>query len=822
MTTYVLQGFSMTDNSVTDAITSVAPTTLTITVPDGTNAFTYETLFSSPDEFDGISITSPFYTIALDGVTYSATQLDAYFGYVDWGAGNTSYLLHLNVLGSNIGYGFAIGGTPFSSPTTLAELQALDDSITGEGGVTSGPYAPGAFIDFASIANGSSTEDDILLGQHGWDNARNGSDTFNGGIGNDTINTLSNYYGADRVYGSSGNDTIIYSDSSLQSWQYLSYWQLDAGMGVNINGTANTASVDKGANGSDTITDISTVLNWYTNGFGLDGTDHADIFNVAIGDSQWMSIYSGRGGDTYNLDLTEHGIVRIEYRNNGAGINVNLATGVVSDNGFGNAETINLTAGAGYVEIGGTAYDDTIIGSDGNDRFILRGGNDTLDGGAGTDVVRYDRTGTADVMVDLAAGTATGSYNGLAFNHSLSNIEDIRGSSANDVLLGDSGDNYLRGRRGNDTIEGRDGNDRLRSYSGDNTLDGGLGDDKFNPGSGLDTLIMGGGVDTIQADLDNIAADNISGFGANDYIVLEGAVAGGLSYSVTSNWVAGDDFTEISVDIGDDGSVEATFIVQAGSAAHASFDLADSVYGDDLILTMNTMQLIETGLNGDDVIFGGFGGDVLSGNGGNDTLHGGDGLDTLIGGDGNDTLIGGTSTDDLRDVIYGGDGNDTIDGGYGNDELRGDAGDDNIAGGFGADLVIGGTGNDVLTGSAYGDVIFGGDGFDFINGGFGHDRVNGGADGDKFYHLGIADHGSDWIQDYVAADGDVLMWGGGAATAADFLIQRAETASAGAAGVEEIFVTHIPSGNLLWALVDGDAQAEINIQIAGQVYDLLG
>ncbi|WP_456389587.1 nidogen-like domain-containing protein [Profundibacter sp.] len=229
-------------------------------------------------------------------------------------------------------------------------------------------------------------------------------------------------------------------------------------------------------------------------------------------------------------------------------------------------------------------------------------------------------------------------------------------------------------------------------------------------------------------------------------------------------------------------------------------------------------------LNGsdyEDTITGMAGDDILNGLSGNDTLNGGKGRDRLIGGDGDDILYGGTTTDDLRDVIYGGAGNDTINGGYGNDELRGDAGDDTIAGGFGADLVIGGTGNDVLTGSAFGDEIHGGSGNDFINGGFGYDRVNGGAGADKFYHLGIADHGADWIQDYNAADGDVLFWGGGAVTADDFLIQRAETTNAGTAGAEEIFVTHIPSGNLLWALVDGDAQAQINIQIAGQVFDLL-
>ncbi|MEP3634400.1 MAG: calcium-binding protein, partial [Shimia thalassica] len=128
-----------------------------------------------------------------------------------------------------------------------------------------------------------------------------------------------------------------------------------------------------------------------------------------------------------------------------------------------------------------------------------------------------------------------------------------------------------------------------------------------------------------------------------------------------------------------------------------------------------------------------------------DTLNGGDGSDTLIGDASHDILIGGETEYDLRDVIYAGAGNDRVDGGYGNDELRGDAGNDTIAGGFGADTVIGGTGHDTLTGSAFADQMFGGDGDDFVNGGFGHDLLNGGAGADRFYHIGIADHGSDWV-----------------------------------------------------------------------------
>ena len=222
----------------------------------------------------------------------------------------------------------------------------------------------------------------------------------------------------------------------------------------------------------------------------------------------------------------------------------------------------------------------------------------------------------------------------------------------------------------------------------------------------------------------------------------------------------------------------------------------------------------------DDLLEAGAGADRLSGEGGHDTLIGGEGNDTLIGGEGNDVLQGGGSDIDVRDVIYGGNGNDSIDGGYGNDELRGDAGNDTILGGYGADTVIGGTGDDNLTAQAFGDEIFGGDGADFINGGFGHDRLNGGEGADRFFHLGVADHGSDWVQDYSAAEGDVLVFGQ-AATRDQFQVNLTETANAGAEGTQEAFVIYRPTGQILWALVDGAAQSQINLVISGTQYDLL-
>lgn len=214
------------------------------------------------------------------------------------------------------------------------------------------------------------------------------------------------------------------------------------------------------------------------------------------------------------------------------------------------------------------------------------------------------------------------------------------------------------------------------------------------------------------------------------------------------------------------------------------------------------------------------GADHLLGWQGNDSLYGGDGSDTLNGGDDDDYLLGGDTDADVRDVIYGGFGNDYADGGYGNDELRGDDGHDTLIGGYGADTEIGGTGDDLLTGQAWSDMLYGGDGDDFINGGFGHDRANGGAGADRFYHQGSEGHGSDWLQDYSSTEGDVLIFGG-TATQDQFQLTFAETDNAGQAGVDEAFVTYRPTGQILWALVDGAAQDQINLVISGTEYDLL-
>ncbi|MFZ1469968.1 MAG: CAP domain-containing protein [Paracoccaceae bacterium] len=212
---------------------------------------------------------------------------------------------------------------------------------------------------------------------------------------------------------------------------------------------------------------------------------------------------------------------------------------------------------------------------------------------------------------------------------------------------------------------------------------------------------------------------------------------------------------------------------------------------------------------------------LLTGFDGNDTLQGGDGADTLNGGDGDDFIFGGMTDADMRDMIYGGAGHDYIDGGAGNDDLNGGAGNDTILGGLGSDTMVGNDGDDVLAGSGGSDLMFGNAGNDTLNGGFGYDRMNGGAGADSFFHAGVYDHASDWIQDYNAAEGDVLTCGLAGATRDQFQVNYNTTVGAGAADVAEAFVIYRPTGQILWALVDGGDDAQINLQIGGQVFDLL-
>ncbi|UWQ93437.1 hypothetical protein K3727_17185 [Rhodobacteraceae bacterium M382] len=314
------------------------------------------------------------------------------------------------------------------------------------------------------------------------------------------------------------------------------------------------------------------------------------------------------------------------------------------------------------------------------------------------------------------------------------------------------------------------------------------------------------------ADLDGIVSETIAYQWLRDSTVISGATDS--IYGLTQDDVG----AEVSVRFSftdRQGTTEMLIAVVEGRIEQGTLSLAGTPEADVLIAGP-----------GNDTVWGLEADDRLLGDAGDDSLDGGSGSDTLNGGAGDDTILGGPHDDDLRDVIYAGEGNDSVDAGAGNDLVFGQDGNDTIAGGAGVDELQGQDGDDVITGSAFSDLVFGGAGNDFVNGGFGHDRINGGSGADKFFHVGVEGHGSDWVQDYASAESDVLLWGGSAASASDFQVNLAHTENdagerSGDDAVQEGFVIYKPTGQIIWALVDGQGQDQINLQIGSAVYDLL-
>ena len=446
---------------------------------------------------------------------------------------------------------------------------------------------------------------------------------------------------------------------------------------------------------------------------------------------------------------------------------------------------------------------DALSGGGGADTLIGGGGADTLSGGSGTDTAVFAFP-LAEAALAWSGGTLT--LTGPGTVSVLTSVEwlqfadatipttpqTIAGTATAEALQGGAGADAIAGGGGADTLHGGAGNDLLRGEGGDDWLLGGAGNDTLDGGAGSNRLDGGAGLDTA-----------ILPFASTEAVLL--ALPG---VPVT---VAGPGGTQTLISIETLVFTDTTLSTVAALQAPPGQVLSGGPGPDTL-----------DGGAGNDTLWGAGGADVLDGGGGHDMLNGGDGPDTIVGGTGNDTILAGASTADLRDMVFAGDGDDEVDGGHGNDELRGDAGNDILRGGFGVDSLFGGTGDDSINGGAFSDLVFGGAGDDFLNGGFGFDRLNGGAGADKFFHLGIPDHGTDWVQDFSHAGGDRLMFGQAGATAADFQVNFGVTGAAGAPGVDEAFVIFLPTQQILWALVDGAANAALTLEVAGGAsFDLL-
>ncbi|CAN0530980.1 unnamed protein product, partial [Laminaria digitata] len=322
----------------------------------------------------------------------------------------------------------------------------LDQGL-GTGGDAQGD----SYIDIENVTG--SNQADTLIGDAG-------VNLLDGGASNDTLAGLG---GADVLTGGAGTDTADYSASAL-------------GVTVSLTGNSGTGGDAEG----DTFSSIENVTgsgqaDSLTGDAGANRLEGGGNNDTLVGLAGGDELIGGTGTDT------------ADYSASDAAVTIDLTTGDASG-GHATADTLtsieNLTGSDFDDVLTGTAGANTLLGGDGADSLSgddgvddLQGGagDDTLEGGAGADTLDGGTgTNTADYSGSSAGVNVTiGGVNtgGDAAGDTLTNIQNVRGSSSDDNLTGDAGANELFGLGSNDTLTGLGGADTLDGGAGIDTAD---------------------------------------------------------------------------------------------------------------------------------------------------------------------------------------------------------------------------------------------------------------------------------------------------------------------------------------------------------------
>ena len=373
------------------------------------------------------------------------------------------------------------------------------------------------------------------------------------------------YLGGNTAINLLGANANVTNDGTIDSWTNGVYLQgygasivnhgaIDAGtMGVIVQGNSLTLTNDGTITGGSaglslggtglSIANTGTIVG--EQGYAIILRGSADISNHGlIGSHQdggiWVQNVAGEAGsslalintgtidaagDAVKLDMTL-GLVTANVLNTGA-IFGNVTFGDGHDVYDGREGTLRgvldggagddmLQGGAAAETINGGAGEDDIDAGAGDDMVHGGAGADFLDGGVGSDLLMYN-TSAAGVVVNMTTGEAWG---GDAQGDVFTGFERLWGSSHADALTGTAQDDSIAGLGGDDIIVGGQGRDVLRGVGGDDTIDG---------GNGRDILVGDVGADIFR------------------YRVLGDSTASGSGRDVIRDFVAGEDFIDLSM-----------------------------------------------------------------------------------------------------------------------------------------------------------------------------------------------------------------------------------------------------------------------------------
>ena len=379
------------------------------------------------------------------------------------------------------------------------------------------------------------------------------ANTLFGAKGNDT---LSGGLGVDYLDGEEGNDTVDYSSSNSSQFVHL-------GLGET-----------SGGEGNDTIVNIENVIGTRFNDT-IYGNNENNILDGGLGDD---TIFGGDGNDTLlgkSGNDTLSGGLGDDYIDGGFGNNTasyeDIQTGGVTVYLSKSAQQDTINAGLDTLKdiqnLIGSVFKDT-LGASFAEVNILNGlgGNDTADYS-----LLPKLAGDEGIVGNLLTGKV---YKGLSVDDTLLNIENLKGTSGKDTLIGNNFNNIL---------------------------DGGAGDDHFVSNGGKNTIIGGDGFDTIDysSSLKAIKIENLDNAGT----VFKGTVLGEDDHLNSIEKIIGSNYKDI---IKADSNSTISFVFEAGS--------------------------------GNDTLQGGKGNDYLHGQGGDDYFYASGGEDYIDGGDGIDTI----------------------------------------------------------------------------------------------------------------------------------------------------------------------------------------
>ncbi|MFO1171894.1 MAG: calcium-binding protein [Hyphomicrobiaceae bacterium] len=304
-----------------------------------------------------------------------------------------------------------------------------------------------------------------------------GSDTILGDLGNDDLFGLK---GNDTLKGGAGNDKLVGGDGSDK-----------------LSGEAGKDTL-LGGNGNDR----------------LDGGTGDDTLTGGAGND---TVIGGLGADK---QAGGAGIDTIDYSGvtGGTGVTIFL-DGVAASAGAASGDTLSgfeRAIGTAYQDtMQGTSGDDILIGGDSSDNLYGSSGADTLLGGAGDDLLGPGLDALADTInggdgIDTVVYTSSGigvvvalsfgsgvTMGGGAANDVLISIETIFGSNFDDELTVDNGGH----------ASGGNGDDLLSGNSGFANVGYGLTTERLTGGSGADTFLVhrGTGADYISDFIPGVA-----------------------------------------------------------------------------------------------------------------------------------------------------------------------------------------------------------------------------------------------------------------------------------------------------------------------------